>query len=123
MINIKQAREICDAATPGPWEVGEDEREAAATLRAQPVMKTTGKPFGKPVDVIMPFGRAFSDARFCAEARTLLPAALDEIERLQALVQEACDLTIRMYYGVDPVTQVELVQRASNIGRAVKETK
>lgn len=91
MINIKQAREICDAATPEPWSVGEDEREAAATLRIQPVLKTTGKPFGKPVDVIMPFGRAFSDARFCAEARKLLPAALDEVETLRKLVLDACD--------------------------------
>lgn len=75
---------MADRATPEPWEVGEDEREYAATLMAQPRLATTGEPVGKVEHVIIPFGRAYSDARFIALARTAVPAlldALDEAER------------------------------------------
>ncbi len=83
---LKAIRMRCDAATPGPWEVGEGAKEQAATLRAQPILATTGRPQGKPVDVILPFGRAYSDARFCAAARTDVPQLLGEVERLRGLI-------------------------------------
>lgn len=83
---LEAIRMRCDAATPGPWEVGEDEKEQAATLRARPVLATTGSPQGGPVDVIIPFGRAYSDARFCATARIDVPRLLDEVDRLRGLI-------------------------------------
>lgn len=71
-----------NTATPGPWEVGDDPAEDAATLRARPC-KHGGDP-EDPVDVILPFGRAFSDARFIAAAREAVPKLLDEVERLRS---------------------------------------
>lgn len=82
---LKAIRMRCDAAMPGPWEVGEDEKEQAATLRARPVL-ATGSPLGGPVDVIISFGRAYSDARFCATARIDVPRLLDEVARLRGLI-------------------------------------
>lgn len=83
-IDTAKLRALAEAATPGPWSVGHDDKECASTLRAQPVLATTGKPQGRPVDVIIPFGRAHSDAAFIAAAnpQTVI-ALLDEIERLR----------------------------------------
>lgn len=79
--DLKAARKLCEQATPGPWEVGEDERECAATLRVRPC-HINSEP-GAPVDVIIPFGRALSDARFIAASRTWVPQLLAEVERLR----------------------------------------
>lgn len=54
---IKRLRTICDAATPGPWPA----TESAIELDG-------------------------SDAMFAIAARTALPAALNEIERLRSAV-------------------------------------
>lgn len=78
---LKAARKLCEQATPGPWEVGEDERECAATLRVRPC-RINSEPEA-PVDVIIPFGRAFSDARFIAASRTWVPQLLAEVARLR----------------------------------------
>lgn len=88
---MQNDRMIIEAATPGPWEVGEDQHECAATLRASPCIR--GKEPELAVDVIIPFGRAYSDARMIASARTRWPAALDEIERLRRLLDKALRLT------------------------------
>ena len=85
----KAIRTRCSAATPGPWEIGEDAQEAAATLRVQPIFASTGQLHGDPVDVILPFGRAYSDARFCATARTDVPRLLDEVDRFRAWIKWA----------------------------------
>jgi hypothetical protein len=87
-IDLDALRVICDAATPGPWSVGEDEQECAATVRAAPVVSGQSEPCGPPVDVIIPFGRAFSDARFIATARTAVPQLVSEVERLTREVNE-----------------------------------
>lgn len=71
-------------ATPGPWRVGEDKRENAASLCAQPVNATTGKPQGPEESVIIPFGRAHSDAAFIAAARSREPLLAAEVVRLTA---------------------------------------
>jgi hypothetical protein len=86
---IERLRALADRATPGPWSIGEDAREAAATLRAQPRSATTGAAVGAPVDVIIPFGRAYSDAALIAASRNAIPALLDEIERLQGALVKA----------------------------------
>lgn len=83
-------RSLALTATPGPWTIGYDERECAATLRASPVTSGQAEPCGPPIDVIIPFGRAHSDAAFIAAAH---PQAvldlLDECERLKAARDEA----------------------------------
>ena len=69
---IAQQRALCNAATPGPWESKhygryEDHDECCIAL---------------PDDSIEP--SKYENADFIAAARTALPAALDEIERLAA---------------------------------------
>ena len=46
--DLKAIRTRCSAATPGPWEIGEDAQEAAATLRVQPIFASTGQLHGDP---------------------------------------------------------------------------
>jgi hypothetical protein len=90
---LEEIKGFAAAATPGPWTVGRDEREDAATLRAQPRFANgcnpdvAGKPFGDPIDVIVPFGRAYSDARFIARAREDVPDLVAEIERVRRLAE------------------------------------
>lgn len=69
---IDQQRAVCNAATPGPWESKhygryEDHDECCIALTD---------------DSIEP--SKYANADFIAAARTALPAALDEIERLAA---------------------------------------
>ena len=88
MTSFKQLREIAMAATPGPWTVGEDPRECAATLRAAPVIAGQSEPCGPPIDVIIPFGRAYSDARHIAAfSPSVCLALLDRLERAERDVE------------------------------------
>jgi hypothetical protein len=72
MLDIDESRRICDAATPGPWEWSGDDLMSSSTCIA-----TTGCDCGLSVTPVE------DDKRFSAHARTALPAALDEIERLR----------------------------------------
>jgi hypothetical protein len=86
-IDTTKLRALARAATPGPWTVGEDERECAATLRARPVRAGETDPCGPPIDVIIPFGRAYSDAAFIAAVH---PQAVVELLDDNAQLREAC---------------------------------
>ena len=80
----KAARERCEAATPGPWSalpknawmtgVRSDEKEAHC--------KIYHAEFHSAADLPDTIVRQRRDADFIANARTDLPMALDEIERL-----------------------------------------
>ncbi len=99
----KAARERCDAATGGPWEdffpeedapddIGEDAHDFKAAVN------TGDRPDGSnPCHHIcliglfragLPQGTEKNNARFIAHAREDLPAALDEIDRLEKRVAE-----------------------------------
>ncbi|OPZ03595.1 MAG: hypothetical protein BWZ09_02355 [Alphaproteobacteria bacterium ADurb.BinA305] len=72
---IREARERCERATPGPWEAS-----YAYNNGGMPTgdFKIPGHNGGATVEMLV------DDAYFCAHARKDLPAALDEIERLTA---------------------------------------
>ena len=79
-IDIAKSRKICDAATKGPW------LEAAVCRQLRFYGKSwMGEGWEEewPDDHNEPdhYG---GDAAFIAHARTALPAALDEIERLRS---------------------------------------
>ena len=87
---VAEARADDYAMTPGPWETGDADN--AATLRARPCIRG-GTPEA-PVDVIITFGRAYSDARGIARTRNNLTAVADQLEaakrevgRLELLVK------------------------------------
>ena len=69
---IKQARALCEAATPGPWY------RHPSVLWGTVTTKEEGR--GEPIAQAAP-----SNGDFIAAARELLPKALDEIERLRNL--------------------------------------
>ena len=94
---IAQQRAICDAATPGPWEMTESEGFCDHVGKACPY----GKPCedsgcddcddwtwtqgafletGKTIYCGDYEGNIDADIRFCVSARTVLPAALDALE-------------------------------------------
>jgi hypothetical protein len=73
-------REICEAATPGPW--------MNDNLSNSLIWGPKGPGFGLIAKAN--YGILWRDnARFIAEARTGWPAALDEIERLRAALEQA----------------------------------
>lgn len=81
-----------EKATPGPWRVGHDEHENAATLDAPSVKGDSLLHADVEWRVIIPFGRAGSDSRFISHAREDVPvlaadsrALCDEVERLRRL--------------------------------------
>jgi hypothetical protein len=77
---------LCDAATPGPWtfeclDAGSDEDDASGGCWQVPEPLVTASSEGDYLN-----GR---NAWFIAAARTALPEALDEIERLRADLRDA----------------------------------
>jgi hypothetical protein len=90
---IAELRKVCDAATPGPWEnLPHSDRAVcirrnnAGALRPDATAKLI-------ISADLVKGRAAigvdeEDRTFIATARTALPAALDEIERLTAELEQ-----------------------------------
>lgn len=80
---IAELRALCAAATPGPWEVDGDGRDICgftdrlgAANGQSPYEITENNGFMR--------NDMAADAAFIAAARTALPEAIDEIERLRA---------------------------------------
>ena len=74
---IAEWRALCDAATPGPWFRDECGSEVTRLLCADDPSRAYGRVSETVADYLY-----FCDADFIAAARTALPDALDEIERL-----------------------------------------
>jgi hypothetical protein len=85
-IDIAAARALCDAATPGPWVGGWEGQSfvVRATDGSEVTRQTFAVGFGEDWA-----SDAFrddcdnADAAFIAAARDLVPALLDEVERLR----------------------------------------
>jgi hypothetical protein len=73
---LREARERCERATPGPWRTVD--RWDGSEVRSDPGTR-----------VIVAVDLCAEDAAFIAHARADLPAALAEIERLRDLLREA----------------------------------
>lgn len=78
-------RALCDAATPGPWKWWtscswrrlKSDRAGVSLSVAEPFVASDGHP---DLDI------KEADQAFIAAARTAVPALLDEVERLRAVV-------------------------------------
>ncbi len=90
---LKAMNARCEAATDGPWEVGDRLYDDGAVIcRIDPGPCTPdedGKIKGNLCNANYSFGNRENDNSFIAHARTDLPACLDEIERLKKLVKSA----------------------------------
>jgi hypothetical protein len=104
----KQVREVCDKATAGPWK-----------HVYVPGRRTPGWP-GEPGNHrLVPNGHMWApidahdpdseDAAFIAVARTALPEALDEIERLRTALERAVDLLIIVPRDTDDEDKIDEV--------------
>ena len=83
---IAELRALCAAATAGPWEVDGDGRDVCGFRER--LGGASGRP---PYEITENNGfmrnDMAADAAFIAGARTALPEALDEIERLRATLK------------------------------------
>lgn len=96
----RRAKEICEKATPAPWH--ELERcDNAGPNDACGVTTNHVDAYGHRIGVFRsdaydecwhPVSK--DNATFIAESRTLLPAALAHIDRLETLCREACDIAL-----------------------------
>lgn len=102
-IDTKASRAICDAATPGPWEWEPQEVEVDEAGNEYPytgAWVTTASVWEDGEGLWM---MNDANAEFCAHARTALPAALDEIERLRSALTIARQGLRNCRYAATPV--------------------
>jgi hypothetical protein len=77
-IDTAALRELCERATPGPWEYGIDPCHFDS-----PEVRNNRWAIYVPTD---------EDAAFIAAARTALPELLDRVEKLENVAEEASEL-------------------------------
>jgi len=82
-MDIKKLRELCEKATPGPWEWQYSEKWGTSVFNdTLGVITAYTNERGNP-DITI----AEEDLEFIAAARTALPEILDEVERLRKEVR------------------------------------
>jgi len=126
------AREICEKATPGPWRVSiaNGYEHIWRFVRCNPptgrsedtyIAGTTGRRKDGIVAALScetVIEEACNDASFIAEARTLLPAALDRIDELESLnnaLMENCNgLRTRAQNAEAYITELENHERQTH---------
>jgi hypothetical protein len=107
---LKRLRALCDAATPGPWEADLDvfdaEEGIVACIIDRPISTIIKIETELRIAAADPWtaedsqrrddtwklaraGQEIKDAQLVAAARNALPRLLDEIERMQAVVEAA----------------------------------
>ena len=80
---LKRLRELCDAATGGPWSVRSLWHGGFAVFGPpNPLLRADGKPW-KNGKTKCDVANTDEDNAFIAASRTALPALLDEVEKLR----------------------------------------
>lgn len=86
-LDVEAIRARCEAATPGPWFAATSNRRKDGI---GVVGRLADRGTGKAIAVFAGEPRSRNaDAEFTAAAREDVPALLAEVERLQALVEQA----------------------------------
>jgi len=114
-LDVPAIRAICEAATPGPWRAN-----------AENAYPWVSGPYDDNIDgdcTIVEWNEtgsgAHADASFIAAARTALPAALDEIQRLRELLGEIYNIaSVRECIGVHDEAPFCGCDRLRQIGEA-----
>ena len=88
---IKAARALCEAATPGPWTARFDEYVIGDNVSARVSIRNDDGAWVDSERTIVNESMR-GDAAFIAASRTLVPRLLDEVERLKAALAEAVEL-------------------------------
>lgn len=108
MFDIHKAKELCDIATPGPWEprfvTGRDPVTGEIKVQYYDLYKTVAAD-----DDAVPNNE--ENTLFISQARTLLPEAIAEIERLRRWLEE---IKAESVWG-DPGYEVTLKNKLGRI--------
>jgi hypothetical protein len=105
-------RKLCEGITAAPWIVAysyQDDRRVVGILGPPEIVDNGDGPEPLENVIVETDGGYYpprkSDAEFIAAARSLVPALLAEVERLRALLSEACDIIqIVSDHGAKPYT-------------------
>lgn len=113
--SISKTRELCDAATEGPWTATDNSWESSsvygpddAYIAEYPIAPEVDEDTQTKFEAIKE-----ANAAFIAHARTALPQALDEIERLTRERDEAVGLArqalrnLNAFSGPDPKALID----------------
>jgi hypothetical protein len=87
-LDLGALRELCEKATPGPWEARLD--------RYDPVIVSAGSNWPHGDDEAHATAYVPADAVFIAAARSAVPALLAEVERLRAERDRARDIAVAL---------------------------
>ncbi|MBL0319086.1 MAG: hypothetical protein IPP74_07335 [Alphaproteobacteria bacterium] len=80
---LSEIRKRCNAASQGPWKSYIEDRDHESGSNF--IMIGAGKNRGDDIEII---GATAADQDFMAHARQDIPFLLDEIEKLQALIED-----------------------------------
>lgn len=125
-LDVPRLRALCEAATAGPWkpsldlfEVDEGYEMVVETADPDgPLIRcgTDVLPRGEGGEAAAQRSQGARDAAFIAAARSALPIALDEVERLRgALTEIALYLSLRRSPDRDPLHAEEYCAAAERI--------
>ena len=114
---IKQLRALCEAAADGPWRAGRADM-VSYTFEGPKAFKNVYGPResehpNMPGEMIpTEEARAYGDkciegAQFIAEARTALPEALDEVERLRAYATRGEHRAMTLLQAIEDCTAMQ----------------
>jgi hypothetical protein len=87
-LDLGALRELCEKATPGPWEARLD--------RYDPVIVSAGSNWPRGDDEAHATAYVPADAVFVAAARSAVPALLAEVERLRAERDTARNIAVAL---------------------------
>lgn len=116
MLDLERAKELCEKATPGPWDAilwpnGEFEIQA----EDGPTDTTWGNVCSTASSVKDGMEEwCYANASFIAFARTFIPAAIERIEKLEKVMKAA-----RRYY--DHGTETSYVRLGDALREAEEE--
>jgi len=92
---IKQLRALCEAATPGPWHYDDEGARWPAPLWYSSVI------------LVADGAHVANNANLIAEARTALPEALDEVERLRAYATRGEHRAMTLLQAIEDCTAMQ----------------
>lgn len=107
MFDISKAKELCSKATPGPWKIDTNYTHyipQSCGCCSEPDMDAPshGIEAANGDTIVWNWEHTYPetpDAEFIAEARTILPEAIAEIERLRAVLDRLARLGAEPNYG------------------------